>query len=48
MSLVLESLTVKAERMREACKTGYLNATDLADYLVAKGVALRRGPSPGW
>ena len=27
--------------MLQACKTGYLNATDLADYLVAKDIPFR-------
>ncbi|MFP4475929.1 MAG: argininosuccinate lyase [Desulfatibacillaceae bacterium] len=29
------------ERMADACETGYLNATDLADYLAARGVPFR-------
>ncbi|HDP88868.1 MAG TPA: argininosuccinate lyase [Thioalkalivibrio sp.] len=34
-------LKVKAERMRAAARQGYSTATDLADYLVRKGVAFR-------
>ena len=34
-------MTVKAENMREAARRGYATATDLADYLVRKGVAFR-------
>lgn len=30
-----------AERMRERCEEGYLNATDLADFLVSRGVPFR-------
>ncbi len=31
----------KRERMREAARTGFATATDLADYLVRKGIAFR-------
>lgn len=37
----MESLEVNKENMFEACKKGYLNATDVADYLVNKGVYFR-------
>ncbi len=37
----IETLTVNKEKMLEACKVGYLNATDLADYLVKKNLAFR-------
>lgn len=37
----IESLSVNKEKMYAASKEGYLNATDLADYLVKKGVAFR-------
>lgn len=37
----IESLEVNEENMFEACKKGYLNATDVADYLVNKGVYFR-------
>ena len=38
---MLGGLTVNAGRMREALNEGYATATDLADYLVRKGVAFR-------
>lgn len=38
---MLLSMTVNRKRMREAADLGYLNATDLADYLVGKGGAFR-------
>ena len=37
----IESLKVNKERMLRASKEGFLNATDLADYLVNKGMAFR-------
>lgn len=37
----MESLEVNKENMFNACKKGYLNATDVADYLVNKGVYFR-------
>lgn len=37
----IQSLSVNKEKMLEACKVGFLNATDLADYLVKKGLAFR-------
>ncbi len=38
---MLAALTVNADAMREAAKQGFATATDLADYLVRKGVAFR-------
>jgi argininosuccinate lyase len=38
---MLPSITVKRERLREAARCGMTTATDLADYLVRKGVAFR-------
>lgn len=38
---VFDTLKVRAERCLAAAKGGYSNATDLADYLVGKGVAFR-------
>ena len=35
------TLTVNEERTRDAATKGYLNATELADYLVKKGVPFR-------
>lgn len=37
----IKTLAVNKEKMLEACKIGYLNATDLADYLVKKNLAFR-------
>ncbi|MFO3717916.1 argininosuccinate lyase [Anaerococcus sp. ENR1011] len=37
----ISSLTANKEKMLKACKDGYLNATDVADYLVNKGVNFR-------
>jgi argininosuccinate lyase len=39
--LVASGLTANVERMREAAREGHATATDLADYLVRKGVAFR-------
>lgn len=39
---MLEELTFRTDRMREACKAGFLNATELADYLVGKGIPSAR------
>jgi argininosuccinate lyase/amino-acid N-acetyltransferase len=38
---VIDGMTVNRERAREAAQGGYSNATELADYLVAKGVPFR-------
>ena len=38
---LLPSIQVKREALLEAARQGYLTATDLADYLVMKGVAFR-------
>ena len=40
-TFVLEDIKVNVERTREAALKGYSNATELADYLVAKGVPFR-------
>ncbi|MDH2927874.1 argininosuccinate lyase [Lonepinella koalarum] len=40
-SFVLEDIKVNVNRTREAALKGYSNATELADYLVAKGVPFR-------
>ena len=39
--LVATGLTVNVERMREAAREGHATATDLADYLVRKGLPFR-------
>lgn len=38
---VLDGIQVKRPRCAEAAQRGYANATELADYLVAKGVPFR-------
>ena len=40
-ALVLDGIQVKRPRCQEAAQQGYANATELADYLVAKGVPFR-------
>lgn len=42
MAIVLGNIRINGERMREAAASGYLNATDLADYLVRRGLEFRR------
>jgi argininosuccinate lyase len=39
--LVASGITVNASRMRDAAREGFATATDLADYLVRKGVPFR-------
>lgn len=41
MKGIIESLELNKKKMRESAELGYLNATDLADYLVVKGLAFR-------
>ena len=38
---MLETMKINKDRMREDAATGFINATDLADYLVNKGMAFR-------
>jgi len=38
---MLGNMEIHKDRMLDACKQGFLNATDLADYLVSKGMAFR-------
>src|SRR5471032_3316974 len=40
-ALVLDGIQVKRPRAKEAAQQGYANSTELADYLVAKGVPFR-------
>ncbi len=40
-ALCFEGINVNKERTLEAAKQGYANATELADYLVAKGIPFR-------
>ena len=42
MSEVIAGMKVRRERMLSAVKDGFMNATDLADYLVEHGVAFRQ------
>ena len=39
--IVLDNATLNEDRARESATTGYLNATELADHLVKKGVPFR-------
>jgi len=41
MAEMMERMKVKRERMMEAVRDGFMNATDLADYLVGRGVPFR-------
>jgi argininosuccinate lyase len=41
MGEIVAGIKVKRERMLEAARDGFMNATDLADYLVERGVAFR-------
>jgi len=41
MSKMLPRITFKKETMRQATTKGFLNATDMADYLVGKGIPFR-------
>ncbi|WP_301421005.1 argininosuccinate lyase [Mammaliicoccus lentus] len=41
MTNMVQTLKVKSENMKKSVKKGFLNATDLADYLVRKGVHFR-------
>ncbi len=38
---MLKTSTFNLEKLKSDCQLGYLNATDLADYLVDKGIAFR-------
>ena len=41
MSGMIETMSVNAENMKSAAQKGFINATDLADYLVNKGLPFR-------
>ncbi|MBQ9742033.1 MAG: argininosuccinate lyase, partial [Kiritimatiellae bacterium] len=41
MADMLDGITFRPERMRKALASGFLNATELADYLVGKGMPFR-------
>ena len=45
MAGVLENLELKKENLAKALKGGFLTATDMADYLVTKGVPFRTAHS---
>lgn len=38
---MLKEMTVNKDRMKKSARKGFLNATDLADYIVTKGTAFR-------
>ena len=38
---MIKTMTANAENMKKAAQTGFINATDLADYLVIKGLPFR-------
>lgn len=40
----VKTMKINASRMAEDLEGGYLNATDLADYLAAKGLPFRSAP----
>jgi argininosuccinate lyase len=42
MASLVSRLTFSADRMRQAAEDGFLNATDVADYLVCKGMPFRQ------
>lgn len=41
MAEVIGGIKIRRERMRSAAQDGFMNATDLADYLVARGMPFR-------
>ena len=41
MAPMIETMTVRTDNMMRAAQTGFINATDLADYLVKKGLPFR-------
>ena len=42
LSLIVEGMEPDIEKMKSDCFTGQITATDLADYLVEKGIAFRK------
>jgi argininosuccinate lyase len=42
---MFKNIEIHKDRMYAACKQGFLNATDLADYLVSKGMTFRKAHS---
>lgn len=45
MNGILKTIYINKEKMRESAEEGFLNATDLADYLVLKGLPFREAYS---
>ena len=41
MTPMIDTMAVRQDRMRKAAEEGFINATDLADYLVKKGMPFR-------
>ncbi len=41
MRELVQGMKVRSKRMRDAAQAGFLNATDLADYLVGRGLSFR-------
>ena len=41
MAPMIETMTVRADKMLDSAQFGYMNATDLADYLAKKGMPFR-------
>ena len=41
MTPMLATMTVRADNMKKAAQGGFINATDLADYLVKRGMPFR-------
>lgn len=42
---MLSSIKVNKDKMRSSCENGYINATDVADYLTLKGIPFRQAYS---
>ena len=42
VTLVVDEANFKSDKMRKAAEIGFLNATDLAEYLVSKGIPFRQ------
>lgn len=45
MSRMVSTMTIRNDRMLDAVEEGFINATDLADYLVVKGMPFREAHS---
>ena len=42
LSMLIDGMNVNTKKMKSDCNLGHLTATELADYLVSKGMAFRR------